>query len=380
MPDVPMRRRPIVSDVAEQIRQKVNHQPSCELESDRVEFISTGSTLLNLAASQHGKDGGWARGRIINLVGDGSSGKTLLALEACAQAFYGLKKAESLLWPKVNDISIVYNNVEGVMDMPIETMYGKKFVDAVEWLPEDGVARENPMTCEAFGRDLLSRINAIKAGQALVYVLDSVDATTTEKGVERMDKSIKTGKALDGSYGSGVERAKYFSSEFFGQLCSRMSGKDVTIFLISQVREKLDAMAFGEKYYRAGGKALDFYTHQVCWLAQIKKLTNEYLGQKRIYGVKVRGRFKRNKVARPFREADFDILFDYGVDNLASCVDYLTPEEIANIEGKRISRGDFVVHADENPDIEDALIDAVEEKWKTVEEKTSVKRTNRWGE
>jgi RecA/RadA recombinase len=58
---------------------------------NRVEFINSGSTLLNLAASQKGRDGGWARGRIINIVGDGSTGKSLLALEACAQAFYNIQ-------------------------------------------------------------------------------------------------------------------------------------------------------------------------------------------------------------------------------------------------------------------------------------------------
>jgi RecA/RadA recombinase len=53
--------------------------------------LTTGSTLLNLALSQKGKDGGVARGRIINIVGDGGSGKTLLVLEILAHAFYGME-------------------------------------------------------------------------------------------------------------------------------------------------------------------------------------------------------------------------------------------------------------------------------------------------
>lgn len=266
------------------------------------------------------------------------------------------------------------------MDMPIDRMYGQEFVDAVEWIPDGNEIRDEPMTCEAFGRDLLGRIDSLSSDEALIYVLDSLDSLTTEKGVDRMDKSIKSGKALDGSYGSGVERAKYLSSEFFGSLCSKMAGKDVTIFFISQVREKLDAMAFGEKYYRAGGKALDFYTHQVCWLAQIKKMKNEHRGKERVYGVRVRARFKRNKVSVPFRECDFDILFNFGVDDLGSCAEFLSPDVLNSLhDGKRLSRADFVDLADENPEIREKLIDAVEKEWHLIEEETKVCRKNRWG-
>jgi RecA/RadA recombinase len=237
------------------------------------------------------------------------------------------------------------------------------------------------MTCEAFGRDLLGRIIDLPEGEALVYVLDSLDSLTTESGVERMDKSVKSGKAMDGNYGSGVERAKYLSSEFFGPLCSKMAGKDVTIFLISQVREKIDAMLFGEKHRRAGGKALDFYTHQVVWLAQKAKLVKEYKGEKRIYGVRIIARFKRNKVAVPFREAEFDILFNFGVDDIGSCVEFMTPEDFNKLhDGKRLSRTDFIELVDHTPAMKEKLIDAVEAEWAMIEEKTRVCRADRWGD
>jgi len=373
----PIRRRTEPEAVAQQmIQRKVDVVIEVP---NRVDFISTGCTVLNLAASQKGRKGGWARGRIINIVGDGSSGKTLLALEACAQAYYRMRKIDSAIWAKPKKVHIVYNNVEGVMDMPIDVMYGQEFVDAVEWIPDGNEVRDETMTCEAFGRDLLGRIDALEKGEALIYVLDSLDSLTTDSGQGRMDKSIQSGKALDSSYGSGVERAKYLSSEFFGSLCSKMGGKDVTIFLISQVREKLDAMAFGEKYYRAGGKALDFYTHQVCWLAQKEKLKKEFKGEKRIYGVRVRARFKRNKVAVPFREAEFDILFNFGVDDIGSCAEFLTPEEFNKLHaGKRLSRTDFIDLADCTHELRERLIDAVEKEWALIEEKTKVSRLNRW--
>ena len=362
---------PAQEDVCQQIVRRAN-RTFVPAQHERVDFISSGSDLLNLALSQKGRRGGWARGRVNNIVGDGSSGKTLLALEACANAYYTLLKRESPLWPTPTKLSIVYNNVEGVMDMPIERMYGDEFVAAVEWIPEEG----EKMTCEAFGRDLLGRIDSLPAGEALVYVLDSVDAADSTAGQKRMDASIKSGDELDGTF--GTEKAKYFSAAFFNNLCARMAGKDVTIFLISQVREKIDRMKFGEKYYRTGGKAMDFYTHQVLWLAQIEKLKKKYAGDERVYGVTVRGRVKRNKTAVPFREADFNIIFDYGVDNILSAANYLTPEEINKLhDGKRVSREGFVDMCYSDPEMAEALLLAVEERWRRTEDNTKVVRPPR---
>ncbi len=361
--------------VVNQIQQPIN---VCK-KNGRVEFLPTGCLRLNLAASQKGRNGGWARGRVINIVGDGSSGKTLLALEALAQAHYKIRSIKSEIFPPVEKLHLVYNNIEGVMDMPVEEMYGQQFYDAVEWIPDINTIRKSPMTCEAFGRDLLGRIDNIEKGEALIYVADSIDSMDSEAGTKRMDNSIKTGKELDGSY--GTEKAKYFSANFFNNLCSKMAGKDVTVFLISQVRQIIDKKAFGEKYYRTGGKSLDFYTHQVVWLAQIQKLTNEYLKEKRVYGVRVAARFKRNKTAIPFREAEFDILFNYGIDNVMSCANCLSMEELRDICSQSFkSREDFVSIAEENVDVMQSLFRTVEEKWFQIEEKTKVVRRNRWGE
>jgi RecA/RadA recombinase len=75
--------------IVDQIKEE-SKQPA-ETLTPRVEFLTTGSTLLNLALSGKGKNGGIPRGRIINIVGDGSSGKTLTALEILANAFYRMK-------------------------------------------------------------------------------------------------------------------------------------------------------------------------------------------------------------------------------------------------------------------------------------------------
>lgn len=336
-----------------------------------VEFISTGSINLNLALSQKGLDGGWARGRIINIVGDGSSGKTMIALEACAYVFYHLSKNATKLFPAIKKLIIVYNNVEGVMDFPIELMYGKEFKDAVEWI-------QTP-TCQAFGRDVQRRLNNLQEGEFLLYVCDSIDATISEEEQARIEKSIKEDKAQEGSY--KTEKAKYFSSAFFNDLCGRMVNKDATIICISQVRENLNAGVFGKKYYRTGGKALDFYTHQVVWLylkEKIKKIKNK---QERVIGTRVLAKVDRNKTAKPYREAEFQILFDYGLDNIGSMVsNYFGPKvrKISFEDYVDVPREEFINSLEEDDETYNMLINKVVTEWQEVEELVKVKRKPRF--
>jgi len=340
-----------------------------EVSKTRVEFISTGSVLLNLAMSGKGKDGGYARGRIVNLVGDGSSGKTLLALEACAQAYYNLNKKATDLFPAVKKITIVYNNVEGVMDFPIEDMYGQEFVEAIEWVRFD--------TAETVGRDYLKRVKDLKKGEFLLYIIDSIDAMSSTASKKRAEDSIKKDKDQDGSY--GMEKQKYFSSTLFPRACEYMEGKDATMICISQVRENINAGLFGAKHYRVGGKALDFYTHQVAWLAQIAKLSKEFRSTKKIYGVRTKAKLNRNKVAKPFREAEFDILFDYGVDDIGSMLTYMygTARDI-QWEGVDYKRIDLIKHLEDNPKEYDKLVEMVVQDWDEIEEKIKPKRKRRF--
>lgn len=335
-------------------------KPEGSVEEDSsVEFISTGCIPLNLAASQKGKDGGHARGRIVNLVGDGSSGKTLLALEALAWAYYNIRNIKSKIYPEIKKLYLVYNNSEGVMDFPVAKMFGKEFFDAVEWTYLD--------TCQGFGRDIQSRITKLKDGECLIYVQDSVDATISEEAKARIDKSVKDDKPEDGSF--GTEKAKYFSQSFFNRVCSLQQGKDATLILISQVRENLNAGTFGKKFYRTGGKALDFYTHQVAWLYRKEKLKKTFDGNDRIYGIRVLAKYERNKTAIPFREAEFMVRFDYGVDDVQSMLDFMYGPKDKEIEWneKKMKVSDLRRLADDDKAIYEELVRQTEEYWAKIE-------------
>jgi len=335
--------------------------------NDRVEFIHSGSTRLNLALSGKGPKGGWARSRICNIVGDGSSGKTLLALECCFWAWKYIKKIKSKIFPKVKKLIIVYNNCEGVMDFPLEKMYGRKnpktgkwecpFVDEVEWITTKNV--------EAFGRDYYRRVKALKRGEFLLYILDSWDAIKSFKDIERFEQAVENDTEEKGSY--NLEKQKY-SSSFFAAVASQLESNkyDATLMIISQVRVKIGA-TFGKKTYRAGGKALDFYTHQVAWIREVEKLRKTKKKSKRVFGIISEVKVERSKVSKPFRDSRFTILYDYGLDDINSMADFLWGKNVIRFDKKKFKkRANFVKYVEEN-DREEALAEKTEKKWNKIE-------------
>lgn len=324
----------------------------------RVEFLGSGCTTLNLALSGKGKDGGWARGRVVNIVGDGSSGKTLLALELAFWCFKYMKNVKSKIFPKVKKLIIVYDNCEGVMDFPIEEMYGKEFVDSVQWICSN--------TIEHMGRHYMRLLKSLKKGWFLLYFIDSWDAIGTKAGHDRFEKSIEKDKEMEGSY--ALEKQRYASS-FFEVLSGKMEHNkfDSTLVIISQVRTRIGA-TFGKKTYRAGGKALDFYTHQVAWIREIEKLRKTKKKSKRVYGIRSEVKVERSKVGKPFRESDFTILYDYGLDDINSMVDFLWGKKAIKFGGKKFkTRARFIKYI-EKGNREDALIEKTEKEWSDIEE------------
>lgn len=329
-------------------------------ETPRVEFLGTGSHMLNLAASGKAKRGGWARGRIINIVGDESTSKTLLALEACAQTYYAFIKQKKnlinpILFPSVEKLSIVYNNIEEVMDFPLEELFGGKgFAEYVEWIHSE--------TIEKWGIDYMRRVDKLRKGECLLYITDSLDALDSEAAKKRFEESIK-GKEEKGGY--KMEKAKYLSSSFFSQLCRIMKGKDASHIIVSQTRDNIGVM-FGEKKIRAGGKAMNFHCHQICWLAVLKKIKKK----NRIVEVNIRARFKKNKTAKPFREAEFPVVFDYGIDDIGSMVDY--------IGAGSVSREHSIKHYEEDEASKILLVEKTQAKWDKEEEDARTKRKKKY--
>lgn len=347
-------------------------------EDERVDFLTSGCVPLNLALSGKGLDGGWARGRVVNIVGDGSSGKTLLALELGAVAYYLLRagKIVSDIWPTPDNVEFVYNNAEGVMDFPVERMYGKDFYSWVNWL-------KSP-TVEHFGHDFFNRAAKVGKKQSLIYVIDSWDSLDSEEDLAKFDKELKATFKPKSGPGSGSDseqkqagsyelgKQKYASKRFFKTTCNRMLDKDITLVIISQVRSRI-GITFGEKHYRSGGDALNFYTHQVAWLAEVAKLHKQALGKKRVYGIQARARLKRSKVSKPFRDVDFDIIFDYGVDDVGTMMNwFFGPKKDPVIwDGISYDRTELERQVRTDRSVYEALAIDVEKVWHKIDQMTN---------
>src|SRR5216684_6492252 len=255
-----------------------------------LEFIPSGCTMLDCILG-----GGWALGRTSNIVGNYSTGKTLLAIEATANFKRKFPKGEIFYREPEEAFDELYAEALGA---PIDEINFGKDLDFD--------------TVEDFFEDLEKQCDfLIKKKVPGLYILDSLDSLSDREELKRdIDK---------GTY--GANKAKIMS-QAFRRSNRKIKYANMHLMIISQVRDNI-GVTFGSRDTRSGGRALDFYGSQVVKLSRIKTLTKQKKGVERPVGIRIRAKCTKNKVALPQREVEFEISFGYGTDELAASIEWL---------------------------------------------------------
>ena len=294
--------------------------------NENVESISSGSLGLDIALGV----GGYPKGRVVEIYGPESSGKTTLTLHAIAEC------------QKKGGIA-AFIDAEHAFDRFYAENLGVDIENLIISQPDHGE------------QALEIADNLIRSGAIDMVIIDSVAALTPKSEIE--------GEMGDSKMGLHAR----LMSQALRKLTSSISKTNCTVMFINQLREKIGIM-FGNPETTTGGNALKFYASI---RLDIRRSTQIKNSDGVVMGNKTRVKIVKNKVAPPFKLAEFDIMYGEGISKVGEIIDLAVEAEIINksgswfsYEGTKLGQGRDAVKTllKDNPD----LMETLESKLKEI--------------
>jgi recombination protein RecA len=269
----------------------------------KVETISSGAITLDLALG-----GGLPKGRVIEIYGPESSGKTTLALHAVAE----VQKAGGVA---------AFVDAEHALDPTYSAALGVDIANLLVSQPDNGEAALEIV-------DQLVRSSAVD-----IVVIDSVAALVPRAEIE--------GEMGDNQVGLQAR----LMSKALRKVAGNIGKSGCTVIFLNQLRQKI-GITYGSPEVTTGGNALKFYASVRLDIRRIQTLKKGSEGE---YGIRAKVKVAKNKVAPPFRAAEFDIIFGQGISRLGCLVDLAEQTGVITRKGAWYSyNGDNIAQGRDN--------------------------------
>lgn len=390
MPRKPSSSQEIVSKTEEFINSKDKEKESAKTLKKLLpqNLLSSGSTMINLAATNNAA-GAFLKGRYYIIIGASGAGKTWLYHALCAES--GLHK-------RFKNYRLIKDEPEKGSDFDIAYYFGKKTAERIEeaWperRDENGNLIPDSRTVEEFYDNLENKLDEVeKAGEGLIYILDSMDCLTTSAFKEYNEKNKEaraTDKEESGSYGDG--KAK-INSQRLRDIVNRLAASGSMLFIICQERDNLGSRVGGKTF--SGGNALLFYACLQIWLKKVGAIDAQIKGKKRNLGTLTKCQILKNRLTgQQDKEIQISYYHNFGIDDIGDIIDFLIDEKRfvggskttskINAEddfGVSMSKEDLIQWIQEDVEREKRLKSIAAEVWGEIQSEIAkkAKRVNRY--